>query len=175
MFPDTYFIRKDSKAPDIIGKLSDNYDEKIIGLGVDEDTLVLASIIEREAKQDEERFKIAALFKNRLRVGMKLEADPTVQYARDLALAGNGTLDELKFWQPLMSGIVHTVVSPYNTYNNFGLPPEPICNPGLPSIKAALNPEPNFTALYFFHDKDGAIHFSNSFAQHQAAIKQFGL
>jgi UPF0755 protein len=175
LFPDTYFIRQEATASSIIAQFTENYDGRIKGLNVDENTLILASIVEREAKKDEERPKIAALFKNRLNANMKLEADPTVQYARDLALMGKSNLGDIKLWQPLGSGVVHSIVSPYNTYNVFGLPPKPICNPGLASIKAALNPEANFTALYFFHDKNGTIHFSNSFDDHQTAIKQFGL
>ena len=137
--------------------------------------LILASIIEREAKKDEERPKIAALYLNRLAQGMKLEADPTVQYGRDLALLKSEALANVKLWQPLSSGDTRSIASSYNTYANIGLPPGPICNPGLKSIKAAKNPEAGITALYFFHDAGGVVHFTNSFAEHQAAIQEFGL
>lgn len=175
LFPETYFLRKDVTAQQIIDKLTGEYQAKTSELNVTSDNINLASIIEREAKKDEERAKIAAVYLNRLAQGMKLEADPTVQYGRDLALLkGNGWEDK-KLWQPLSAGDTRSITSSYNTYINTGLPPGPICNPGLPSIKAAQNPEAGFVALYFFHDAGGVIHFSATFAAHQSAIRQFGL
>ncbi|HLB32009.1 MAG TPA: endolytic transglycosylase MltG [Patescibacteria group bacterium] len=175
LFPETYFLRKASNAQQIIDKLTATYDDKTTELTLSNNDLILASIIEREAKKDEERPKIAALYLNRLAQGMKLEADPTVQYGRDLTSLKADDLVNVKLWQPLASGDTHAIVSKYNTYASAGLPPGPICNPGIKSLKAAKNPEAGITALYFFHDAGGVVHFTNSFTEHQAAIQEFGL
>ncbi len=175
LFPETYFLRKDASAQQIIDKFTATYVDKTTELKISDNDLILASIIEREAKKDDERPKIAAVYLNRLKQGMKLEADPTVQYGRDLALLKADDLANAKLWQPLSSGETRAIASNYNTYAYTGLPPGPICNPGLPSIKAAINPKPDFSALYFFHDAAGIVHFTNSFAEHQSAIKEFGL
>lgn len=175
LFPETYFLRKDVTAQQIADKLLNEFKDKTGSLNISDKELMLASIIEREAKKDEERPKIAALYLNRLAQGMKLEADPTVQYGRDLALLKSDDLGKVKLWQPLASGDTRSIASKYNTYVTVGLPPSPICNPGIKSLKAVKNPEAGFTALFFFHDAGGVVHFTNSFAEHQAAITEFGL
>lgn len=104
------------------------------------DVLTLASIVEREARVPDERPVIAGVYTNRLRIGMKLQADPTVQYA-------DGTPSD--WWPVLQTQAVNVKPSsPYNTYTHLGLPPGPIANPGLPSIIAALHPKP--TGYLFF-------------------------
>lgn len=175
LFPETYFFLKGASPQDIIDKMMAQYDAQVEGLGVSEEDLIIASIVEREAKKDDERPKIAAVYKNRLAIGMDLESDPTVQYGRDLSLIKTKGLTDVQLWEPLSAGQVRTISSAYNTYINGGLPPGPICNPSIKSIKAAVNPEQNFDALFFFHDEDGNIHFSNSFEQHQSAIAQYGV
>lgn len=121
------------------------------------DALTLASIVEKEAKLPEERPVIAAVYLNRLRTGMLLQADPTVQYAK-----GKHTARVL--YRDL------EVDSPYNTYRHAGLPPGPIGNPGAPSIAAALNPA-NVPYLYFVAYRDGHHEFRRTFAEHQEAIR----
>jgi len=175
LFPDTYYFLKNETPDEIIKDLTDEYQKKTTELSLSEDDLILASIVEREAKKDVERPQIAAVYKNRLEQGKDLEADPTVQYARDLDLIKSQGLTGTNLWEPLGAGQTKSISSAYNTYVNGGLPPGPICNPGLKSIKAALTPEIDFDYLYFFHDKDGVIHFSKSFEEHKELIKQFGL
>src|SRR5205823_6709174 len=101
-------------------------------------TVTLASLVEKESKHAEERPQIAAVFRNRLRIGMKLDCDPTTIYAALLANRYRGTIHR----SDLES---HDV---YNTYQRAGLPPGPIANPGLASLEAALRPA-SFAALYF--------------------------
>jgi UPF0755 protein len=125
-----------------------NFDAKSI--------LTLASIIEGEAKIGSERSLISAVYHNRLRKGMRLQADPTVQYAIP------GKQRRLLYRD-------YEINSPYNTYRHKGLPPGPINNPGLASIAAALNPS-DVDYLYFVAAEDGSHIFSTTWEEHRAAI-----
>ncbi len=122
------------------------------------DAVTLASIVEREAVRPEERPVIAAVYYNRLRKGMRLEADPTVQYAlgRHTARVLYRDLD---------------VDSPYNTYRRTGLPPGPIGSPGAPSLAAAVNPA-QVPYLFFVAQPDGHHEFRTSFAEHLKAVSE---
>jgi UPF0755 protein len=120
--------------------------------------VILASIVEKEAVLPAERPRIAGVFTQRLRRGMKLETDPTVEYG----LGIRQTAD-----RPLTFAQVKTA-SPYNTYLNPGLPPTPIASPGVASLKAALYPE-NTEYLFFVARYDGSHVFSKTVQQHEAA------
>ena len=167
LFPDTYIFFKNSQAEEVINKMLDNFNKKLDeGLRKEIkkqnktvfEIVTLASIIEREAKNSDEMPKIASLYWNRLKIGMKLDADPTVQYAK-----GN--------WNKLEVEDYKKVLSPYNTYLYKGLPPGPICNPGLKAIKAVLYPEKT-DYFYFFHTDDGKVFFSKTKEEHdQKKIK----
>jgi UPF0755 protein len=149
LFPDTYFLRPDATADQIIGILLDTFETKAgpaLRTAAAErkvtiyDIVKLASIVEREARDRKESPTIAGVYQHRLDIGMKLDADPTIQYAKgDWAEL---SLDDLK------------VVSPYNTYLNPGLPPTPIANPGLAALQAAATPE-STDYLYFVAKGDG--------------------
>ncbi len=119
----------------------------------------LASIIEAEAVLDRERPLISAVFWNRIRRGMRLEADPTVLFALGREPGR------------LLYSDLH-VESPYNTYRNVGLPPGPICCPGRASLLAALRPEPGFDALFFVARGDGSHVFSRTLAEHNRARRE---
>jgi UPF0755 protein len=121
------------------------------------DVMALASIVEKEARLPEERPVIAAVYLNRLKAGMLLQADPTVQYALGKHVAR-------VFYKDL------EVESPYNTYKHTGLPPGPIASPGKPSILAALNPA-NVPYTYFVAHPDGHHEFTTSFAAHNVAVR----
>ena len=127
-------------------------------------TVTLASMVEKEAKLPEERPRIAAVFENRLELGMKLDCDPTTIYAALLEDRYRGSI----YRSDLESG------SPYNTYQHAGLPPGPIANPGLASLQAVLRPEPS-NALYFVlrPDGSGGHEFSANLAQHSAATARY--
>ncbi len=120
--------------------------------------VTMASIIEREARDRNELPMISAVYHNRLKKHMRLEADPTVQYA-------------LGYWKKrLLFSDINRTQSPYNTYLYAGLPPGPICNPGKDAIRAALWPTES-DALYFVAKDDGRHDFSTTFKEHSAKVK----
>lgn len=124
------------------------------------DVVTLASIIEGEAKADEDRSLVAAVYRNRLRIGMPLQADPTVQYAIELATGARKTRLYEKDY---------AFESPYNTYLRTGLPPGPVGAPGRASIEAVLHPAP-VPYLYFVAGPDGRHIFSRTYGEHLRAV-----
>jgi UPF0755 protein len=139
-----------------------------LGLSVAE-AVTLASIVEREAAVPEERPLIAAVYLNRLAAGMRLQADPTVQYA--LAKPGLPT-PGTRLWQRDLTMKDLEVASPYNTYQQAGLPPGPICNPGLAALDAVVHPATS-DALYFVARGDGAHVFARTLDEHLANVRQY--
>jgi UPF0755 protein len=115
--------------------------------------MVLASMIEGEAAFDKDRPYVAAVFYNRLAQGLPLQSDATLAYIKGQRPTAITEEDK-------------ALVSPFNTYLHTGLPPAPIGNPGLASIRAALEPAPGFTDLYFLTDSSGHAHFSRTLDQH---------
>jgi UPF0755 protein len=124
--------------------------------------VTLASIVEGEARADEERETIAGVYRNRLRIGMALQADPTVQYAISLKRGKRKSRLFEKDYQ---------FKSPYNTYLNPGLPPGPVNSPSRRSLEAALYPA-NVRYLYFVARPDGRHVFSRTYSEHLRAIRQ---
>jgi UPF0755 protein len=127
------------------------------------DALILASIVERETAKPEERPHVAAVYLNRLRQGMKLQADPTVVY---LASNGAGVLDHRLTRAELGRD------DPFNTYRSAGLPPAPICSPGLDSVRAVLHPVAS-DDLFFVADGTGGHVFSRSYEAHDSAVARW--
>ena len=168
LFPDTYQFPKRTSAPVVIEMMLQNWDQRVTpeirqmaeesGLTLYE-VLTLASIVEREAVVASERALIAGVYANRLGQGMMLQADPTVQYAKGY------NAEKQLWWSPLVLQDLQTTVSPYNTYQNVGLTPGPICNPGLDSILAAARPA-STEYLYFVSKGDGSHVFSKTFEEH---------
>ncbi len=166
LFPDTYTIPKGATPREIITQMLQNFHARVVvpdgkaaahAPGGLPGTITLASLVEREAEVDSDRPVIAAVYRNRLALGMRLQCDATVQYA----------LPQHKtrlFYADLR------VDSPYNTYMHTGLPPTPIACPGLPSIDAALHPA-RVDYLYYVAGPDGKHHvFSRTLAEQNAAI-----
>lgn len=164
LFPDTYLLLPDASAEVIAETMLVRFEEVLVpywerskkdtNLSLHE-ILTLASIVEKEARHPNERPIIASVFYNRLKKGMPLAADPTVKYALERPTKVV-YLDQL------------SVRSPYNTYKRIGLPPGPICNPGIDSIKAAIYPAK--TDYFFFVAKnDGSHIFSKTWQEHQKA------
>jgi UPF0755 protein len=167
LFPDTYKLSRHTTPEQLCrimtGRFRTVWRDLHAGAGAHE-TVTLASMVEKEGKIDGERRRIAAVFENRLRIGMKLDCDPTTIYAALLDERYRGTIHK----SDLASR------NPYNTYRNAGLPPGPIANPGLASIQAVLSPEPS-AALYFVLRPDGSgeHQFSNDIAAHEEATEKY--
>jgi UPF0755 protein len=171
LFPNTYHLPR--KAPDaylvaaMVGEFRRIFDEDRrrqaaeLGLNVRE-VVTLASLIEEETALPGERPLVSAVFHNRLKIGMKLDCDPTVAYAlkREGRYTGRLLLRDLQF------------PSPYNTYLHTGLPPGPISNPGLSSLDAALHPAED-ASLYFVAKGDGSHRFSRTLGEHLDAVRKF--
>lgn len=175
LFPDTYQFSLGVSAGEIVEKMMKNFEKRTEGLKVSDDQLIIASIIEREAKHDEDRAKMAGVYANRLRIGMPLEADPTVQYALDTERLKSLTaqkLKEFKFWQAPTGQQNKNFESPFNTYRHKGLPPGPICNPGIKSIKAALRTEQH-DFYFFFNLRDGTTIYSKTQEEHDMNKAKF--
>lgn len=124
------------------------------------EALILASIVEKETGRAEERGMVASVFTNRLRIGMRLQTDPTVIYGMGEAFDGNIRKRDL------------TTDTPYNTYTRAGLPPTPIAMPGLDALRATLNPATS-DAMYFVARGDGTSKFSRTLAEHERAVTQY--
>ena len=167
LFPDTYAFDWATPPVEIVHALLERFRqesaalrERRIASGLTEAEMVtLASVIEKETGSPEERALISGVFHNRLRIGMRLQSDPTVLYGRGQA-SGPITREDLA--NP----------SPYNTYVHSGLPPGPIANPGLASLQAAIAPRET-KALYFVSRNDGSHEFSDSLAEHNRAVQRF--
>ncbi len=145
--------------------LDDAWSSRIPGLPLADpaQALTLASIVERETARPDERPLVAAVFLNRLRRGMKLQADPTVAYG---ASGGLGALDH----RLSRADLDHD--DPYNTYRNAGLPPGPICSPGAASIAAATHPADS-DALYFVADGHGGHAFARTLEEHDRNVARW--
>jgi UPF0755 protein len=124
--------------------------------------LVLASIVEKETAQPSERPQIAGVFLRRLKIGMRLQTDPTVIYGLGESYDGNIHRRDLD------------TDTPYNTYTRDGLPPTPIALPGMPALEAALHPAPG-DALYFVARGDGSHEFTPTLEAHNRAVQKYQL
>lgn len=171
LFPDTYLIPRDAEINMVVSIMRNNFNRKIqeLGLAVSDPritkTIIVASLIEREAVTNEEKPLIAGVIKNRLDIGMKLDVDATIQYA--LGFQKN----ENRWWKKELTTDDLALVSPYNTYRNAGLPPGPIANPGIEAIKAALNPQ-NHSYYFYIHD-DGKIYPAKTIEEHNANVQKY--
>jgi UPF0755 protein len=167
LFPSTYRVARHTTAQQIARAMTSNFRKvwnEIGGSGDVNRITTLASLVEKETGVPEERASVASVYHNRLRIGMKLDCDPTTIYAALLQGRYRGTI----YRSDLDSN------HPYNTYRHPGLPPGPIANPGRESLKAALRPAET-SYLYFVAkgDPSGAHIFSDNLEQHNAAVQQY--
>ena len=167
LFPDTYLFPRDVTAVAVTEKLTDTFVSKTQNLKNSSEltfdqAIVLASLLERETKTDEERPTVAGILIKRLNSGWPLQIDAAVQYA----------VGTSKDWWPILTLDNLSIKSPYNTYKNQGLPPTPIASPGLSSIKAALNPTES-DYWYYIHDEKGLIHYAKTLEEHNANIAKY--
>lgn len=176
LFPDTYLIPRSATAQDIIDIMRANYESKYTsdiaisakknGLS-EREVLILASIVEKETLFDSDRSGVAEVLLRRLRENYPLEVDVTIQYALGYQK------DENRWWKSFITFDDLEVNSPYNSYKNMGLPPGPISNPGIASIRAAAEATENTPYKYYLADKEGHVHFGKTFEEHQQNIVKY--
>lgn len=162
LFPDTYRINKGTPASDVISIMLNNFQRRTAPLQTQisgnsrslNDIIILASLVEKEARTETNRKLVAQVLLNRLNKHMRLDVDATVRY-----ITGNWT-------DPITQTDLNSS-SPYNTRRFTGLPPTPICNPGLMAMEAVLSPTPT-DALYYLVDKDGVMHYAKTLDEHNA-------
>lgn len=169
LFPETYYVSVDAKPRDVLKQLLDQFHEtkREIGLlkksrSLDislNDTVKLASLIAREAKVDRERHLVSAVYHNRLRDGIALQADPTLLYP-------------LKNFDATITRSMIETDNSYNSYRNKGLPPTPISNPGKKSLRASVEPA-DVPYRYFVSRGDGTHKFSETLQEHQRAVRKY--
>ena len=170
LFPDTYLIPRTASASDVIRIMTANFAAKSqIDPVSQKDTLILASLVEREGKTDADRPIIAGILINRLEAGWPLQVDATVQYTLDNDRCRSTEIQLCKYWEPVTNS---KFPSPYNTYLHAGLPPTPISNPGLASIRAALNPAIT-PYWYYLHAPDGSFHYARTLTEHNSNIDKY--
>jgi UPF0755 protein len=171
-FPDTYQFTRGMTDLEFLRRAMQKMDEELdaawaaraddVPLATPYEALILASIVEKETGQADERAQIAGVFARRLRKGMRLQTDPTVIYGIGEAFDGNIRRSDL------------VTDTPYNTYVRAGLPPTPICMPGRDALRAAVAPAPG-DSLYFVSRGDGSHVFSATLKQHNAAVRKYQL
>lgn len=173
MFPDTYLFSNDVTEEQIVQKLENTFEQrytddlrlKIRALGLSENQgVILASIVEREARSDQVRQMVASILLKRYKIGMGLNADATIQYALGYQSK------EKSWWKRHLTSEDLKVDSPFNTYIYVGLPPAPIANPSLSSLKAVASA--NFTTpyLYYYHDFKGNSYYAKTLEEHNANV-----
>jgi UPF0755 protein len=171
LFPETYALPRGVPASRLVGMMADRFlatfSAELRGRAAAQgltarQVVTLASLVEKETAQPDERPLVAAVYRNRMRIGMGMQADPTVVYALRKAgrYDGNIRREDLQF------------DSPYNTYRYAGLPPGPIASPGRASLEAALAPA-DVPYLYFVSRNDGSHVFAETLAQHNANVREY--
>jgi UPF0755 protein len=171
-FPGRYVVEKEA-LPETVAhevlsafdkEVGSRYTEEIDAVVPFEDALIIASLLEREAYDFTDMREISGVIWNRLFMGMNLQLDATLQYAK----ANKGD----KKWWPVPVPADKYIKSPFNTYQNEGLPPTPIANPSPEAILAALNPKET-ECLFYFHDKDAGFHCTKTYEEHVAMLKKY--
>ena len=175
MFPDTYLIPRDATAGAIAKIFMDTFDKKITtelkndikksGLSLQQ-VVTLASLVEREGKTASDRPVIAGILLNRLKADWPLQVDATLQYVLGYQPK------EKSWWKKSLYDEDKKIQSPYNTYANPGLPPGPISNPGLESLKAVIYSQKS-DYWYYLHDPTGGVHFGKTLEDHEANIAKY--
>lgn len=162
LFPETYLWPREYTTAQACLALRREFEKRYPN--ITNDQLVLASLVEREAAGNDDRALIAGVIQHRLSIGMALQIDATLQYAK-------GKNQNGEWWSPPLSAD-KDLPSPFNTYLNTGLPPRPIANPGEKAIAAALAPtETDY--LYYLHDNQGNVHFAKTYEQHLINIQKY--
>lgn len=173
LFPETYHFPREVPAEEMVRAMVQQFRKSFLEKEYENikssgfklrEIVILASLIEKETALPEEKPLVSAVFHNRLKLGMKLDCDPTIIYALKMENRFDGNIKVRD----------KNLDSPYNTYLYRGLPPGPICNPGKDSLEAALRPA-NVNYLYFVSQNDGTHVFNRSFEEHLKAVRRFQL
>lgn len=175
LFPDTYSFPANATIDLIVQTMTSNFEKKYEGISnnnhislAKKDIVTIASIVEREARYPQDRQLVASVIINRLKAGMPLQIDSTVQYAMGFQPDTN------TWWTNNLTVNDLHINSPFNTYVNTGLPPTPISNPGLSSLIAVIQaPQTNY--LFYISDKTGHNHYEETADQHTADMQKYGL
>lgn len=176
LFPDTYLIPTTATAESVVSVLKNNFDNKFNQeLHVkanskkltEKEVVILASLVEREARQPATRQKVAGIILKRYLADWPLQIDATVQYA--LGYQPN----EKSWWKKELTETDLKIDSPFNTYKNTGLPPDPICNPSLSSIEAVINADSKTPYWYYITDKNGVMHYAVTLEEHNENIRRY--
>ena len=177
LFPDTYLIPKTASSSQVVQILRDTFDQKVpdstkleankLGLSFSQ-VMILASIVEREAKHQQDRALVAGILLKRFENDWPLQADATLQYALGVR-ACQGKKSQCDWW-PIVKDTKFE--SPYNTYLYPGLPPTPICNPSLEAIEAVLNPKKS-QYWYYLSDSSGKMHYALTIEEHEENIEEY--
>lgn len=182
LFPDTYVVPRYITAPDLIGLMVSNYNAQMVKLtelikssqlNVEELT-ILASIVEREAKDLEDRKIVAGILRKRLENDWPLQADATLQYVLGYQTITDAQSGDIKgsWWKQSLTGSDLELDSPYNTRKNGGLPPGPICNPSLGALEAVLSPQ-DTEFWYYLSDSQGNMHYAIKMEEHADNISTY--
>lgn len=173
MFPDTYLFPKEYTVKQIAEVMRANFEKKftpkirtkIRSNGLTEaEGVILASIVEREARSDKVRTEVASVLLKRLKIDMGLNTDATIQYALGYQE------EEKSWWKRHLTKEDLKIKSPYNTYLYRGLPPTPISNPSLSSLESVANANPNTPYLYYYHDSKGNSHYATTLEEHNQNV-----
>jgi UPF0755 protein len=170
LFPDTYLFPKTASGSAVAQRMRAVFDQKV-DFQVSTETVILASILERETITQEERPIVAGILLKRLAAGWPLQTDATIQYAKASAecIVPTAACD---WWPRPLTVDDLAINSSYNTYTNPGLPPTPISNPGLSSIKAVVNSQDS-PYWYYLHDSKGVIHYAAILEEHNANVQKY--
>lgn len=175
MFPDTYMFAPNVQVFQIVEKMeatfNSKYDltlqNKVKALGLTpEQGIILASIVEREARSSEARRMVASILLKRYKIGMGLNADATVQYALGYQ-KGEG------WWKKNLTKDDLAIDSIYNTYLHVGFPPAPIASPSLSSLQAVANADPKIPYVYYYHDSRGRSHYAKTLDEHNQNVANY--
>ncbi len=177
LFPDTYLIPKDATLEQVLSIFTRNFNQKYNedlkriaqqkGL-TDQEVITLASLVEKEARHDQDRVAVASIILKRYKNDWPLDIDATIQYALGYQPA------QKTWWKKNLTKDDISVNSLYNSYKHPGLPPTPICNPGLASIQAVLNADVNTPYWFYISSKDGStMHYAKTVEEHNENIRKY--
>ena len=191
LFPDTYFFNRDSEEEDVLEKLTETFEDKTkdaltkdnlekAGL-TKEQAVIFASLVEREVSNEEDRPIVAGILIKRWRENMKLDVDATTQYSvvptrlckgQTFCVPSMEDVSDFNWWPKDLTEEDLKIENPYNTRVNVGLPPTPICNPGLSAILSVLNYE-NSPYYYYLTSKDGTTYYARTISEHNQNIAKY--